>query len=202
MGSQRVGHDWVTNTHIYILKICALCCTAWILPLRLSFSLVLIFFWAGPQDEEYMELISWYPVGHWETKVQADLLITEGSTTSSDGEGLLYRQQCPHLQAFTAVTPTWTAGTAPLVKAAVTLARSQLFLIYTSTEDFTTGVEKKDEGYFGVAKETSSWSPLLLKTAVHKKVNVYMPFSTRLLNHLRLKTGTRQIECKCWPHYW
>ena len=140
---------------------------------------------AWVQDEEYMELISWNPIGHWETKVQADLLITEGSTASSDGEGLLCRQQCPHLQAFTAVVPTWAAGAAPLVKAAVTVEGSQLFLIYTSTEDFPTEVEEKDEGYFAGAKKTSSWSPLLLKTAVHKKVNVFMPFSTRLLNHLR-----------------
>lgn len=48
-----------------------------------------------------------------------------------------------------AVVPTWTAGAAPLVKAALTLERSQLFLIYTGTEDFTTEVDEKDEGYFG-----------------------------------------------------
>ena len=131
---------------------------------------------AWVQDEEYMELISWNPIGNWETKVLADLLITEGSTASSDGEGLLYRQQCPHLQAFTAVIPTWAAGAAPLVKAAVTLERSQLCFIYTSTEDFTTEAEEKDEGYFGGAKKTSSWSPLLLKTAVHRRSMYLCPF--------------------------
>lgn len=66
-----------------------------------------------------------------------------------------------------AVVPTWRAGAASLVIAALTLERSQLFLIYTGTEDFTTEVDEKDEGYLGEGgKKTSSWSSLLLKTAV------------------------------------
>ena len=71
----------------------------------------------------------------------------------------MYRQQCPHLQAFTAVVPTWAAGAAPLVKAAVTVEGSQLFLIYTSTEDFPTEVEEKDEGYFAGGQENQFMEP-------------------------------------------
>lgn len=118
----------------------------------------------GFQDEGYMELISWNPRGRWEPKVPAALVITGGGTTSSSGEGPLYRKQFPHLTAFTALVLTSTAGAAQLVKAVVIFRALQLFLIFTGTEHlFPHRSKEKNGGYFVTAKRTSSWNPLVLK---------------------------------------
>lgn len=54
------------------------------------------------QEEGYMGVICWI-YRTLRAKVSAALVIRGGSTTSNNEEGPLYRQHCPHLQAFTAL---------------------------------------------------------------------------------------------------